>query len=64
MKLAFDPRVLPRSISRSQWRDLDRWRRLTQMAINQNLPDLQEEFMARMNNVMIYGTSYPEGLDQ
>ena len=55
MQLLFNPRSLPRAITREQWREADRWRRVVQRKIAEHL-DVQ------MRIVRAFEATMPNGI--
>lgn len=53
LAIMLDIRRFPRSMSRKEWREIDRWRRVTQRRIN-------EETARQLYNLGAYGTTHPE----
>lgn len=53
IQLAFNAKTIPRTTTREQWRAIDRWRRVAERK-------LREEMQRRVKNIMVYGTSHPE----
>lgn len=51
--LEINPAMIPRTTTREQWREIDRWRRVSEQKIT-------GEINSRAENAMIYGTSHPE----
>lgn len=56
LALHFVPNKFPRTITRREWKEIWRWKRLAQK-------QLAEETEKRMLNFILYGTSHPELLD-
>ena len=50
--LAFNQSTLPRSMTRQEWREVDRWRRVTQKV-------LAEQARKRVDNLIAFGSSMP-----
>ncbi len=43
LQLSFDPRKLPRSMSREEWRKIDRWRRTAQKQVGAEVSRQMED---------------------
>jgi hypothetical protein len=56
MMLYFVPKTLPRTMTRAQWKEADRWRRMTEKK-------LRDQMAERIANALLFGTSHPELLD-
>ena len=56
MMLEFNNYTLPRTITREQWRLLDRWRRKCDRAF-------VAEMSSRFKNLVVFGTTHPEIFD-
>jgi hypothetical protein len=52
MELLFVPEKLPRTWTKAQWKEADRWRRITQKK-------LAEARQQLMENLAVYGTTHP-----
>lgn len=50
MTLSFDWRKIPRSLTRAEWREIDRWRRKAQRQI-------RAEITRQQNDVAVFGTA-------
>ena len=53
MILVFDPTKLPRTMTRDEWREVHRWRRIADRR-------LRAETERRLVNMICYSTSHPE----
>lgn len=53
MILAFDPKSLPRSTTRGEWRKIDRWRR-------QTVKRLAAATGREIDSLVTFGTTHPE----
>lgn len=57
MKLYWDPKLLSRSTTRQQWKEMYGWsRKVTKI--------MKAEMEYRMANAMLYGTTHPELWDK
>ncbi len=56
MRLIFEPSRLPRAMTRPQWREVDRWRRVVQARLRQNVE-------AQTYALIIYGSTHPACID-
>ena len=56
MILVWEPSKLPRTMTREQWHEIDRWRRVTQKKLC-----AQEERMRL--DLMTFGTTHPRGAE-
>jgi hypothetical protein len=55
VRLYFDPRMLPRTMTRDEWRALDRWRRLIRKELAQQLEARREMIARLITDVSIFG---------
>jgi hypothetical protein len=53
IQLLFNADAIPRSTTREQWREIDRWRRVT-------VRTLRDKMDRQLANAIAYGTSHPE----
>lgn len=53
IRLLFNAAAIPRTTTREQWREIDRWRRVTERT-------LRAERDRQIANMITYGTSHPE----
>jgi hypothetical protein len=51
--LLFDPAKFPRTITRKEWKEIWRWKRMA-------TKELKKELEKRMHNALLYGSSHPE----
>ena len=50
LKLVFTPTMFPRSMTKAEWKEADRWRRVTQKK-------LAEHAQSEMDNLVVFGTT-------
>ena len=53
LALYFDPAKFPRTITRAEWKEIWRWKRITQKK-------LAEELNKQMNNFILFGSTWPD----
>lgn len=46
---------LPRSTTRAQWREVQRWRRVTQRMVNEQMKAHQEEIRVMISELTVFG---------
>jgi hypothetical protein len=56
LQLYFVPQMFPRTITRKEWKEIWRWKRVTEKK-------LEKELEKQISNLVIYGCSHPEWLD-
>lgn len=52
IQLSFEPTAFPRTITRSKWKDIWQWKRVTQKKLNAH-------WLEQMNNFRTYGNTWP-----
>lgn len=57
MILMFNPKVLPRTMTRKEWRDIDRWRRLTQKDLRAAAQREEETLRHMCEDLGAFGTA-------
>lgn len=55
--LYFDPAKFPRTITRKEWKEIWRWKRMTEKAL---VKELEEQML----NISLFGCSHPDMLDR
>lgn len=50
MQILWTPHMLPRTMTRAEWREIDRWRRVTQRELN-------KQGDAAMRDLLIFGSA-------
>lgn len=58
--LVFNARAIPRTTTRQQWREIDRWRRMSEAVLRAELRLRRPEIERRLENLALYGTTHPE----
>lgn len=53
--LAFKPEKQPRSMTRSAWREANRWRRVAQRIMNLELKSREAEFRKMYEDAVVFG---------
>jgi len=57
LQLYFNPQKFPRTITREEWREIWRWKRITEKK-------LREEMSRQLANLATYGITHPEYLER
>jgi hypothetical protein len=57
--MLFNPLKVPRTMTREEWRDLDRWRRMTQC----DPDDMRDRILQRIVDYHIFNLSQPDRID-
>jgi len=60
MRLYFVPTKLPRTMTRKEWKDCDRYRRITQKVLAQYEKEMLDLAAEMTTNAVLYGTSESE----
>lgn len=58
IKLSIPSDKIPRSTTREQWREMDRWRRQVARVMQQHEPEIQRRTTAALADLVMFGTSH------
>lgn len=53
LALCFNQTKVPRTVTRDEWREIDRWRRVTQR-------QLAKDAQAEIERLVVFGSTHPE----